>query len=60
MDTVDSVLNHRAISHPSLNYAAYSLIISVELAVGALCMAGAGWLWRRRHEPAVTLTKPSS
>lgn len=52
MDTVDSRLSWRAIADPFLHHAAYSLIISAQIAVGVLCLVGAIRLWQRRNHTA--------
>lgn len=54
MDEVppDSAISWRAITSPALHKLLYGLIILTEFAAAALCLAGAGKLWReRRAEP---------
>jgi len=55
MDTVfpHTTLTWRAINSPALHHAAYALIILLELASGALCIAGAVRMWKARGQSAV-------
>lgn len=54
MDTVfpNSTLTWRAITSPTLQHAAYALIIAAELLTGVLCTLGAARLWQARRRPA--------
>lgn len=54
MDTVsgDDGTMWRAITTPALHHIAYAIIITAELASGALCVWGALRLWRLRRAPA--------
>jgi predicted small integral membrane protein len=54
MDTIfpSSTIKYRAITAPALHHAAYALIIAVEIAVAALCWAGAVILARQIQSSA--------
>lgn len=61
MDTVfpDNPLRYRAITNPTLQAIAYAGIIATELAIAALCLAGAWRLARARRAPrAFEAAKP--
>ncbi len=61
MDTVfpDNPLRYRAITNPTLQAIAYAGIIATELAIAALCLAGAWRLFRaRRAARAFEAAKP--
>lgn len=53
MDTVfaDNPLKYRAITSPAIQTLAYWAIIATELAIGAMCVAGAWRLFRARRDP---------
>lgn len=59
MDTLfpDSSLTWRAITDPSLQHAAYALIIAAELLGGILCVAGAQSLHGAATQPAVKFNR---
>lgn len=54
MDTIfpDATIRYRAITAPTLQHAAYVLIIAVQVATALLCWAGAWRMWLRRRAPA--------
>ena len=62
MDTIfpRSTIGYRAITNPTLQHAAYAIIIAAEAAIAVLCWIGAAALVRRLYADAAAFNRPKS